>query len=724
MAKFDIEGARKAGYSDDEIRQFLLQSQGAKDAKAAGYSDDEILGHFGLGAPAASATPAAAEQTPQGQSVLGEAGRVAGIVGGGLAQGAAAGLALPNTLQSLVNRGYRAGAGALGLPIGSEQDVVAAQQSGPLGAINEAIQPPSNATMQGLVEPISGPTPQGVGERYLSAAAKGVGASLVPGGGGLSLGNMAVGAAAGLGSQAGEDIAPGTIIGPVIGGLIGGGAVGAAQSIGQKIAAASAAKSAQQGLAGAEQGAQDAGDVVTNLTRQQQELVTAKQEMNLAHKQNLDTLQSAAGDAAEQAASGLGTSTTLQQSGKVLQDSAQNWLDNTFPKMKEKIWKPVDDLIPSDTPAPLFGFKSALDNINENAGSTQALTNMLTPNLPRKMASVIEDWTSPAGTAGKEAQMGPSAILDASGNPIMKEVAPAEAAQPVTWADARRLRTVIGDAMTNPALIKDIGEQNIAHMYAALTGDLEGAAKQVSPEAAQAFQQANQQTSDLFDVARGPISSIVNAKDPESAANSLIASGKRGATDMAVLREQLPDAVNEVGATALRSGKWQQLSPEAQEQLITDPAVRKMLSDSYGAIDAAQQAHSAAEQAHAQSVIDLGNQQNAARAAQDAAKIEQRVAKGKLAGVQEESAKQTARWSPYGPLGLGMTGAGLGAVGEHLGNVIGNPFGYQGAGALGAALGLGLPVAGMMAANPVVRGTGILGAIRGSELNNPLLPQK
>lgn len=698
MAKFDIEGARKAGYSDDEIRQFLLQSQGAKDAKEAGYSDAEILGHFGLGAPAANATATPTAEAPQSAGVLEEAGRLAGIVGGGLAQGAAAGLALPSTMQQLVNRGYRAGAGALGLPLGSEQDIAAAQQSGPLGAINEAIQPPSNATMQGLVAPISGPTPQGAGERYLSAAAKGVGATLVPGGGGLSLGNAAVGAGAGLGAQAGEDIAPGTIAGPVIGGLIGGGAVGAAQSLGQKIAAAGEANAAQKGLAGAEQSAQDAGDVVTQLTRQQQELATAKQEMNLAHKQNLDTLQNAAGNAAEQAASGLGTSTTLQQSGKVLQDAAQNWLDDTFPKMKEKIWKPVDDLIPSDTPVQLDAFKGALKDINSSAGSLEPVAELMKPSLPKQIAKAL-------GNVEGGQELGITA--------------------PTTWADVRKLRTTLGDAMSNPSAIRDVGEQNLAHMYATLSEDLRGAAANVSPEALQAFEGANAQTSQLFDVARGPISSIVNAKDPESAANSLIASGKRGATDMAVLREQLPDAVNEVGATALRSGKWQSLSPEAQEQLITDPAVRKMLSDSYGAIDAAQQAHASAEQTHAQSVIDLGNQQNAARAAADAAKIEQRAAKGKLTSAQEESAKQSARWSPYGPMGLGMTGAGLAAIGNNIGTAIGNPFGYQSAGALGSVLGLGLPVAGMMALNPVVRTAGTVGAIRGLEQTNPLLiPQK
>lgn len=46
--KAKIETARKAGYSDEQIRQFLLSQPAAVKAREAGYSDAEIAAHFGL----------------------------------------------------------------------------------------------------------------------------------------------------------------------------------------------------------------------------------------------------------------------------------------------------------------------------------------------------------------------------------------------------------------------------------------------------------------------------------------------------------------------------------------------------------------------------------------------------------------------------------------------------------------------------------------------------
>ena len=55
---FDIEGARKAGYSDTEIADYLGQENGFDTAAAlkSGYTPDEIIGHL-TAAPSASSTP-------------------------------------------------------------------------------------------------------------------------------------------------------------------------------------------------------------------------------------------------------------------------------------------------------------------------------------------------------------------------------------------------------------------------------------------------------------------------------------------------------------------------------------------------------------------------------------------------------------------------------------------------------------------------------------------
>jgi len=73
MADFDVDGARKAGYSEAEIVDHLAQTRkfDAAGARRSGYSDSEILGH--LRTPMAPATPAAT--TAEAPSPLASAAR-------------------------------------------------------------------------------------------------------------------------------------------------------------------------------------------------------------------------------------------------------------------------------------------------------------------------------------------------------------------------------------------------------------------------------------------------------------------------------------------------------------------------------------------------------------------------------------------------------------------------------------------------------------------------
>ena len=75
---FDVAGAKKAGYSDAEIQQFLMSMPETAEAKQAGYSDAEIFQHFGI--------EAAPQKPPESLT----AGRAAEVAGGAIAPIAAA----------------------------------------------------------------------------------------------------------------------------------------------------------------------------------------------------------------------------------------------------------------------------------------------------------------------------------------------------------------------------------------------------------------------------------------------------------------------------------------------------------------------------------------------------------------------------------------------------------------------------------------------------------
>ena len=83
---FDVAGAKAAGYSDAEIRAFLLSMPETAEAKKAGYSDAEVLSHFGLGA-----TPTKEPTKPSEGMTMGRAAEVAGGAVAPIAAAAAAG---------------------------------------------------------------------------------------------------------------------------------------------------------------------------------------------------------------------------------------------------------------------------------------------------------------------------------------------------------------------------------------------------------------------------------------------------------------------------------------------------------------------------------------------------------------------------------------------------------------------------------------------------------
>lgn len=76
--KAKIETARKAGYSDDEIRRFLFSQPEAEKARAEGYSDAEIAAHLGLSD--GEGMPGQREITSLPQDVMGYAESMLGNV--------------------------------------------------------------------------------------------------------------------------------------------------------------------------------------------------------------------------------------------------------------------------------------------------------------------------------------------------------------------------------------------------------------------------------------------------------------------------------------------------------------------------------------------------------------------------------------------------------------------------------------------------------------------
>lgn len=279
----------------------------------------------------------------------------------------------------------------------------------------------------------------------------------------------------------------------------------------------------------------------------------------------------AAGRAFESVAGTLGQSQTLQDAGTVLQAAARDWKQNVMPRKLLAVSAPLDAAVPASTPTPLTNYEGALASLTKDTGSLKAASDPLAKDLIRRLQ------------AGMEAR-----------NEVMTA--------PPTWGEARNFRSMIGDAMADPTLVKSIGEQKLSALYSAITKDLGATAEKAG--AGQLWQNFNNESTRLYDFAGGPLSRVITSTNPElpgvkpgAAAKAFLSGAKTEGTDLAALRAEMPQAVDELGAAALRQGAWGKLSPEAKAQLVPDPVTGR-------ALDSVVAAHKAAPVAAKQAVRD------------------------------------------------------------------------------------------------------------------------
>ncbi len=286
-----------------------------------------------------------------------------------------------------------------------------------------------------------------------------------------------------------------------------------------------------------------------------------------------------AADLVEQTAGKLGKSATPEQAGKVLQEDGRNWRNKIMPKKLSEAEKPYKELVPDDTQNPIFGFNNALDSITAEGGKLSELVAELTPKLPARLKKILNDaLDSPAGKNATEAKPTFSkTLLDADGKPLQTGTAPAQAAEPLTTGEVRTLRSALGDAMSNPKVVNEIGESNLRHLYAAVTGDLRSTAKEMG--ALEHFDRYNEVSTKLYNLASGPMSRIfksttgaledgVGGITPYDAALDLMSEAKKGGSLIAQLREEIPKAMDELAAAQLRHAGADGLSVEGRVALF------------------------------------------------------------------------------------------------------------------------------------------------------------
>lgn len=412
--------------------------------------------------------------------------------------------------------------------------------------------------------------PQNQFERGSAAALEGAG-SVVPAllatGGTGAVPMLASGAGGGVGALYGGDLGGALghpYIGQFAGGLLGGATGGVLGNAAIKTGNALLGNYGEMGQAYQSAGVpmRMTGDVSGSTPLQQIQAYSmrapgAAGRMHAAASDVIDAF----GNAAENAASGLGRSSSLQELGETAQNAGQQWINN-FKAQSNTAHAAVDNAVGPAAPVQPTATSQIIQDITQKAGGNKAAESFLKSPLAKDVEGIIS--SAPNGS--------------------------------LPWQTVRALRTRVGEYLENPQLVADAGRAQAQRLYGALSDDLRAtAAASSNPNALNLFDLANQYTRQGHDFIDGVLSPIMN-KDAPSAASTILNSANRGDQLLGPLRQNLPQVADEAAAYKLRdmassvNGQqnaagtavspssfltdWNKLSPEGKAALFTDPGLQ------------------------------------------------------------------------------------------------------------------------------------------------------
>jgi hypothetical protein len=310
----------------------------------------------------------------------------------------------------------------------------------------------------------------------------------------------------------------------------------------------------------------------------------------------------------EAVADSLGQSQTVQKGGEALQNAARTWKKVEFPdqlkKAEEKMYYGAVN-IPEDALGNLNGFESSLKNSFYKAGELEPIAQRLRSRMPEGLQNAIDQIR-------KERNLGPD-------NPLVG-----------TLDDMRKLRSILGDAMTDKSLVSGVDAGKMNEAYRGLSDDMEKAIeKAAGPQGVAQFKRFNEKARRLYGLASGPVSDIISTTDkagetiaPGDAVTSVLKGSDKDATRLEQLASEptLKKGLNEVASAQLRTGKgagvvqgdpdkfFTGLAPESKTALLGDDNAGKLQN----AIDRRTAAESQATKTKAGADKDLADMQAAA----------------------------------------------------------------------------------------------------------------
>lgn len=265
------------------------------------------------------------------------------------------------------------------------------------------------------------------------------------------------------------------------------------------------------------------------------------------------------GEAVEGVANRLAQRSDPERAGRAIERGVETFANNTKAMRRALYWQ-ADQFIPAGTAMPLANTQRALGDLaSPTPGAVATSQRLINPQIRAMAQDVATDLAAGGGS--------------------------------MPYAAVRQLRERIGAELSQFTLSPDRPVREYRRLYAALSQDLEEAARQMGPEAERAARRANNYTRVSADRLEQVQRVVGRQGGPEAVYNAALSGTRHGGTTLRAVMQSLPREGQEMVSSAVirRMGlatpgvqdaageafspqtfltNWNRMSPEAKRALF------------------------------------------------------------------------------------------------------------------------------------------------------------
>lgn len=408
--------------------------------------------------------------------------------------------------------------------------------------------------------------PRDWGERLLAGAARGVGSTAPLGlfGGPAGILKAGIqGAASGLGGEVGKNYLPvsenptvSTLAGILAGQGVGGAAFGAvgrgvnaARGVGSPVIEAYDAAGVTPRLA---------GDVTGRPLLQGMQSMAMRAPFGGRAVRAAEQGANEFANSIENTAQGLGSSRTMTDAGLALQQGARDWMKN-WRGQQQLAEAAVTAKVAPNTPVDVGDVQKLLNDLASKMPSAKPIADIMTNPVYNKLSNALNASAAPQ-YAVAQTLPGGARIVQQTGSSL-------------PWTDMRAWRSAVGDELQNSLLSKDGNQEAWRRLYGSLSGALGDAATKAG--AGSEWAAANSITNKGHLFTETTLSDILNHPGaqntvrPEDAAQVALNGAGRGGSTLQMLRQEMPQASDELAAFKLRQMATATAGKQTQEAPVS-----------------------------------------------------------------------------------------------------------------------------------------------------------